>query len=186
MEAHAAERPGLDSIEKKLKDLAPAPAGNKLETASGASRLLQPENSIEPAGTPIGLPVRIAGGFDGVTDELDRRARDWRNQVYLLEQQRPQLEAAEAAYAGALDGLAAVAPAIQERGRALLQNLQTAKGGDISGHLGSEFSKNAEVLEELERAAEALTANLLWVRSTWETYAKSVLRGQKMREELRK
>lgn len=184
METNTVERPSFASIEKKLKD--PAPVTSKPDTAAEAVRPLRAETALEPAGMPVGLPVRIAGGFDGVTDELDRRARDWRNQVYLLEQQRPQLEAAETAYAGALDKLASVAPTIQERGRALLQSLQAAKGGDISGHLGHEFAKNTEALEELERAAEALTANLLWVRSTWEPYARSVLRGQKMREELRK
>lgn len=186
METNTVERPGFASIEKKLKEPASQPDVSKAESSSEVVRPLRTEAPAEAAAMPAGLPVRIAGGFAAVTDDLDRRARDWRNQVYLLEQQRPQLEAAEAAYAAALESLAAMGPSIQERGRALLQTLQAAKGGDISGHLGSEFSNNAEVLEELERAAEALTANLLWVRSTWEPYARSILRGQKMREELRK
>ena len=185
MEANTVERPGFASIEKRLKEPVSQSDVGKSENSSEVVRPLRTEAPVEAA-IPAGLPVRIAGGFAAVTDDLDRRARDWRNQVYLLEQQRPQLEAAETAYAAALESLATMGPGIQERGHALLQALQAAKGGDVSGHLGSEFSKNAEILEELERAAETLTANLLWVRSTWEPYARSVLRGQKMREEMRK
>ncbi|WP_206452823.1 hypothetical protein [Aurantimonas marina] len=135
--------------------------------------------------TAARLPRRIAGGFQGVGDDLDRRARDWRNTVRLLEQQRPQLESAEAEHARLHEALARIVPEVQENGRALKALLDTTKTGDISGDLATQFNKNLNSLDELESVAEALTANLVWVRSTWEQYARTIIKAQKMREEMK-
>ncbi|MEC5289303.1 hypothetical protein VSX64_04065 [Aurantimonas sp. C2-6-R+9] len=135
--------------------------------------------------TTARLPRRIAGGFQGVGDDLDRRARDWRNTVRLLEQQRPQLESAETEHARLHEALARIVPEVQENGRALKALLDTTKTGDISGDLATQFNKNLNSLDELESVAEALTANLVWVRSTWEQYARTIIKAQRMREDLK-
>ena len=51
-------------------------------------------------------------------------------------------------------------------------------------NLGSQFAKNLKALDELENIASGLSANLLRLRSTWEQYARSIMRAYKMRETL--
>lgn len=145
-----------------------------------------PAPAAEASPEPVArLPRRIAGGFRAVGDELDRRSRDWKNMVRLLEQQRPQLESAEAERDRLYEILARVGPEVQESGRTLKAMLDTTKSGDVSGDLTAQFTKSLNALEELENVAGALTANLLWIRSAWEQYARSIIRAQKMREELK-
>lgn len=128
------------------------------------------------------LPLRIDGGFNGVAADLDRRSRDGASMVRLLEQQRVHLEAAEVERDRLYLALGRISPEVNESGRSLKAMIETAKSGDVSGDLSAEFSRNLRALDELENIAEALAANLLWTRSGWEQYARTVIGAQKMRE----
>lgn len=154
------------------------------ETERPSKALQQP--AVEPAmDPPTRLPHRIPGGLKGVSDDLERHARDWRNTFRLLEQQRPMLETAESERERLHDALARIVPRVHDANRALGSALEIAKKGDFSDNLSTHFSKNLDALDELESIAEALTANLLQMRATWEQYARTIIRAQKMRDELR-
>lgn len=127
---------------------------------------------------------RIPGGFSGLAGDLERRVRDWSNMLRVLEQERPQVEAAQAKYAASRQSLARVVAEAQEAGQVLEAMLEKTMAGDVSEDLGVQFTKNLEALDELESVAQALTANLLWIRSSWEQYARSIIRAQKMREKM--
>lgn len=157
-------------------------AAERRDVSTKAAPAPASQNTLEPVSRP---PQRVAGGFSSVGEDLDRRARDWRNTVRLLEQQRPQLESAEAERDRLYEALGRVVPKVQETSRALAATIQTTKAGDVSGDLAAQFSKNLAALEELESAAEALTDNLLGLRASWEQYARTVIRAQKMRDELK-
>lgn len=128
------------------------------------------------------LPSHIDGGFNGVAADLDRRSRDSASMVRLLEQQRVHLEAAELERDRLYLALGRLTPEVNESGRSLKTMIETAKSGDVSGDLSAEFSRNLRALDELENIAQALSANLLWTRSGWEQYARSVIGAQMMRE----
>ena len=134
---------------------------------------------------PVRLPRRIAGGFRGLTDDLDRRARDWRAIVRLMEQQRPQLEMAEAERERLSEMLARAVSEVQESGRNLKTMLDTTRAGDVSGDLAGQFARNVGALEQLEDVTEGLIANFIMLRSTWEQYARSVIQAQGLRDELK-
>lgn len=134
---------------------------------------------------PVRLPRRIAGGFRGLTDDLDRRARDWRAIVRLMEQQRPQLEMAEAERDRLGEALAKVVAEVQESGRSLKTLLDTTRSGDVTGDLAGQFSRNVNALEQLEDVTENLIANFIILRSSWEQYARSVIQAQGLRDELK-
>lgn len=131
------------------------------------------------------LPRRIPGGFDGLTADLDRRARDWRAIVRLMEQQRPQLEMAQAERDRLGETLARVANEVQETGRNLATMLATIRSGDVSGDLAAQFSRNVDALERLEDVTECMIANFILLRSSWEQYARSVIQAQGLRDELK-
>jgi chemotaxis regulatin CheY-phosphate phosphatase CheZ len=63
--------------------------------------------------------------------------------------------------------------------------IETAKGGDISEDLAGQFGRNLKALEELESVAELLSNSMLHLRSSWEQYARSIVKAQKMRELIR-
>ncbi len=134
---------------------------------------------------PAGLPRQISGGFLGVAEDLDRRGRDWTMMVRLLEQQRLHLETAEKERARLYESLGAIMPGVMESGRSLDGTIENTKAGDVSANLSALFVEDLRALDELENVAKALTANLLWMRSSWEQYARSVIGAQKMREELK-
>jgi hypothetical protein len=153
-------------------------------TASADRKLLRETTELEEA-PAAGLPRHIPGGFSSVAADLDRRGRDWTMMVRLLEQQRLQLETAEQERTRLYAALEAVLPGAVGTGRTVDQAIEKTKNGDVSSNLSSLFSDNLRELDELENVAKALTANLLWTRSSWEQYARSVLGAQKMREELK-
>jgi hypothetical protein len=153
----------------------------KLERASATTRMPLNENPFDQVSR---LPRHIAGGFAGVGHDLDRKARDWRNIVRLLEQQRPQLEAAEAERDRLYEAFSHIAPEVQESGSAFKATLQATKEGDVSGDLAAHFMRSLNALDELESIAEALMTNMLAIRSAWEQYAKTMIKAQRMREEL--
>lgn len=129
------------------------------------------------------LPRRIEGGFRGLNDAIDHRSREWRAIVRTLNHQRMQVEAAEAERDRLNKIFDRIAPEVQETNRSLCALLETTKDGDISGDLSAQFAANERVLSDLEALAEALSTNLLGLRSTWEQYARTVIRAQKMRED---
>ncbi len=131
------------------------------------------------------LPRKIDGGFTGVSEDLDLRVRDWRNMTRILDQQRPQLEAAEVQYQAAYAALAATVPQVEETGRALSAMIATTKAGDVSEDLAGQFGRNLKTLEDLEAIAETLTNSMLQLRSSWDQYARSIIKAQKMRELVR-
>lgn len=131
------------------------------------------------------LPRTIAGGFRGIGDDLERRAREWRGVVRLLQQQGPQFEASEAERERLQEQLGRVVAEINENSRSLKSLLAATKNGDASGNLSAGFAKSAATLEDLETIAEQLSTNLAAVRSNWEQYARTVIRAQKMRDELK-
>lgn len=139
----------------------------------------------DPLGEPTRLPKRIAGGFRGLGEDLDRRGREWTNMVRVLEQQRLQMEAAEEERDDLYEKLARISPEVQETGRALKSVLDACKSGDVSGDLATQFAKSMRSIEDLEKVAVALSANFLWCRSAWEQYARSVIKAQRLREEVR-
>ena len=130
-----------------------------------------------------GIPRRIDGGFHGVAEELERRSRDWTMMVRLLEQQRLHLETSENERTRLYAQLHAILPVVDETAGSLETAVETTKSGDVSSNLSALFAENLRALDQLENAAKALTANLLWTRSSWEQYARSVIVAQKMRED---
>lgn len=135
-------------------------------------------------GGPSSLPLHIAGGFTGVADDLDRRSRDWTMMVRLLEQQRLHLETAEMERDRLYKSFEVIIPEVRESGALLETLMSRTKSGDVSGNLSAQFADNLRALDKLENLSRALTANLLWTRSSWEQYARSVIGAQKMREDL--
>ena len=172
-EANAAEV--LADAAPELNDELPVVAAQEL------SKALKPRST----GEPVRLPRRVAGGFRGLEDEMERRGREWTQAVRLLEQYRIQLEAAEGARDALYGRLKTLMPEVQDSGRSLKAMLDTSKSGDVPGNLTAQFEKSMRTLEELEETATALNANLLWVRSAWEQYGHSVAEAQKMRDAIR-
>lgn len=141
--------------------------------------------SEAPAEMVTRLPRSIAGGFRGLGDDLERRAREWRSAVRLLQQQGPQFEYCEAERERLYEQLGRVVGEVNESGRALRAGLNATKNGDASSNLAAGFTRNMAALDELESISEALSTNLAAVRSTWEQYARTAIRAQKMRDELK-
>jgi hypothetical protein len=172
------------SDELVREDFATAlPWSAKLDRVQPSSVQSSSKRELEERQAPA-LPMTIEGGFAGVAADLDRRGRDWTTMVRLLEQQRLQLESAENERTRLYAALQAAMPRALESRDSLNGALEATKQGDISSNLSTRFAANLTELDELENIAKALTANLLWTRSSWEQYARSVLGAQKMRESI--
>lgn len=167
----------IKTLDAGLTEALRADAAKTTETARPRR-----EMNLPALGDQTRAPRRIAGGFAGLSEDLDRRMRDWRNMLRVLDQQRPQLEAAEIQYDASYETLAKIVPQAQETGKALKAMIATTKAGDISEDLAGQFSKNLKALEELEAVAENLTTTMLHLRSSWEQYARSIIKAQKMRD----
>lgn len=179
IDTYANDVPHMAALLRHVPDVTDAdtsPATKKIDPAHVAGP------SIDPS---VRLPGRIAGGLKGVSDDLERHAREWRNTYRLLEQQRPQLEAIELERERLHEALGRLAPRVHDNGRTLTGAMDSAKRGDFSGDLAGQFTRSQVALDELEGIAEALAANLLQMRSTWEQYARTVIRAQKLRDALK-
>lgn len=163
-----------DTLEKELSDEFGKAVSQSPKSSSGHAN---PKEA-----TPVGLPRRIAGGFLGLRDELDERAREWRNMSRAIAQQRPLLETLEAERGALLEALAKAAEEAVADGKALALLMESTKNGDVSGNLAERFDTSLNTLEELAGVSSALTDNLLSLRSSWEQYFSLVLRGQEMQE----
>lgn len=154
---------------------------DKIGTASRTAAMPLADDPFEQVSR---LPRHIAGGFVGVGHDLDRRAREWRNTVRLLEQQRPQLEAAEAERDRLYEAFRSVTAEVQKSGDAFKSMLDATKAGNVAGNLAGQFTSNLKALDELESVSEALTTNMLGIRAAWEQYARTMIQAQQMRAEL--
>lgn len=168
----------IGTEEQSTRENLAVPQGDFAERVSAPS-----SDRLNPASTTI--PRHIAGGFAAVADELDRRSRDWTMMVRLLDQQRLHLQTSETERDRLHIELEGMLPNMREAARALQSAIDATKSGDISANLSSLFAENLRSLDALENVARALTANLLWTRSSWEQYARSVIGAQKMREEIK-
>ncbi|TPW25953.1 hypothetical protein [Pararhizobium mangrovi] len=165
-----------DTLQSEMKQDAASPVAKASDrTTSGERR----------DGVPARLPRRIAGGFEGLGTDLERRSREWRRTYRLMEQQRPQLESAEAERDRLHELLERTMKEVNEANRIFKEAVERTKQGDVSSDLAPQFDRCQTSLEELENVAETLSANMLAMRSTWEQYARTILKAQKMREEVR-
>jgi hypothetical protein len=139
----------------------------------------------ENGGDAPRLPNRIAGGFKGLGDDLERRTRDFGLMARLLEQQRLELETAERERRSLYGQLPQVVAAVQEAERAVTAAVEKSQDGDLTGDLTTLFAKSGRALDDLEKLALGLNANMLWWRSAWEQYARGVIKAHRLREEVR-
>lgn len=135
-----------------------------------------------PPSIGTALPRHIVGGFAKIADDLDQRSRDSGLMVRLLEQLRLQLDVSEQETARLHAQLDAAIPPVKTTSKALQERVASTKQGNVSANLSALFGENLRALDELENTTKALTANLLWVRSNWEQYARTVIAAEKMRQ----
>jgi len=118
-----------------------------------------------------------------VSDELERRSREWTAMVRLLEQNRHTLDCAEMERDAAYDELARIVPIVQETAKDLTAAMDASRSGRPSPDLPELFAKNSESLDQLEKVSVALSGHFLRCRAAWEQYARSVENAQRLRGE---
>src|SRR5215218_648755 len=118
-----------------------------------------------------------------VSDELERRSREWTAMVRLLEQNRHTLDCAEMERDAAYDELARIVPIVQETAKDLTAAMDASRSGRPSPDLPELFAKNSESLDQLEKVSVALSGHFLRCRAAWEQYARSVETAQRLRGE---
>jgi hypothetical protein len=118
-----------------------------------------------------------------VSDELERRSREWTAMVRLLEQNRHTLDCAEMERDAAYDELARIVPIVQETAKELTAAMDASRSGRPSPDLPELFAKNSESLDQLEKVSVALSGHFLRCRAAWEQYARSVENAQRLRGE---
>ena len=79
-----------------------------------------------------------------VSDELERRSREWTAMVRLLEQNRHTLDCAEMERDAAYDELARIVPIVQETAKELTAAMDASRSGRPSPDLPELFAKNSE------------------------------------------
>jgi hypothetical protein len=124
-----------------------------------------------------------AAGFQAVSEELERRSREWTKMVRLLDLNRQNLDAAEAERDAAYSELAIIVPIVEQTARELKEAMEAGRAGEQSPDLATLFSTNGEALDRLERVSVALTGHFLRCRSAWEQYVRSVYSAQQLRAE---
>ncbi|MBB4003036.1 hypothetical protein [Aurantimonas endophytica] len=173
-------------LEINIDDILEENPEDKKETPLRPGASTAPVSGGSRTAAPTEQPWRIDGGLHGIGDDLENRVRSWRNLVRLLKQHRPQLETAAAEREKLIEALGRIVPEVVASGATLKTALDKTQSGDLSDNLAGHFSKNLKALEELEEVAEALTGNLVWMRSVWEQYARTIVQAQTMREEMEK
>jgi hypothetical protein len=118
-----------------------------------------------------------------VTDDLDRRSREWTQMVRLLEQNRHTLDCAEMERDAAYEELARVLPIVQETAKELTAAMDASRSGRPASDLPELFAKNSDALDQLEKVSVALSGHFLRCRAAWEQYARSVDSAQRLRGE---
>lgn len=138
------------------------------------------QRSLTAAGG--GRAVRpTLGSYAGVSDDLERRSREWTAMIRVLDQNRQALDSAELERDAAYDELARIVPVVQETGKQLKAAMDATRQGQASPELPELFARNGEALDQLEKVAVALSGHFLRCRTTWEQYARSVENAQRLR-----
>lgn len=120
-----------------------------------------------------------------MADDLGSKARDLKHAVMLLEQQRPQIDAAEANHDRVQEEIDRVVSRLKEESRTLRSTMDAAKNGDLSANVQTQFGRCGKTMEDLEGAVMSLASNLLWLRSVWEQHVHTAQLAAKMKEDLR-
>ena len=125
----------------------------------------------------------VVGDAAGVSEQLERRSREWTAMVRLLEQNRYALDCAEMERDSAYKELVRILPIVQETAKQLTTAMDECRTSESMRDLSALFTKNGDALDELERTAVTLSAHFLRCRTVWEQYAQSVENAQRMRGE---
>ena len=119
-----------------------------------------------PAAAGAARPALPTVEYARVSDELERRSREWTAMVRLLEQNRHTLDCAE-----------------MERG----EGTHRGDGCEpqrpaVAGPAGA-VREEQRSLDQLEKVSVALSGHFLRCRAAWEQYARSVETAQRLRGE---
>lgn len=124
-----------------------------------------------------------ASGYASVSEELERRNREWTAMIRVLEQNRHALESAELERDAAYEELARIVPVVQETGKQLKAAMNATRDGQPAADLADLFVRSGDALDQLESVSVALSGHFLRCRTTWEQYARSVETAQRLRGE---
>src|SRR5215203_2879868 len=155
-------------------------------TRGGKSEASRRSDIFERSPAATGAAARTAlptVEYARVSDELERRSREWTAMVRLLEQNRHTLDCAEMERDAAYDELARIVPIVQETAKELTAAMDASRSGRPSPDLPELFAKNSESLDQLEKVSVALSGHFLRCRAAWEQYARSVENAQRLRGE---
>ena len=97
-----------------------------------------------PAAAGAARPALPTVEYARVSDELERRSREWTAMVRLLEQNRHTLDCAEMERDAAYDELARIVPIVQETAKELTAAMDASRSGRPSPDLPELFAKNSE------------------------------------------
>src|SRR5215217_6059580 len=112
-----------------------------------------------PAAAGAARPALPTVEYARVSDELERRSREWTAMVRLLEQNRHTLDCAEMERDAAYDELARIVPIVQETAKELTAAMDASRSGPPSPDLPELFAKNSESLDQLEKVSVAISGH---------------------------
>jgi len=122
--------------------------------------------------------------FASLRDDLERRSRQWVTTVRVLELQHQHLTAAELERDAAYAQLSQVIPVVEEMAGALKAAMDAYKAGKPTRDLDVLFERNEEAINDLEKAALAVSTHFLACRSAWDQYLQSVESAKRLRAEM--
>lgn len=176
------DNPGSDDAAPPKERSGDAPAGDTVRRLPGPDRASR-GRALDTALDAGRVARQSAAGFLAVSEELERRSREWTKMVRLLDLNRQHLDAAEAERDAAYSELALIVPIVQQAAQELKTAMEAGRNGEQSPDLATLFSTNGEALDRLERVSVALTGHFLRCRSAWEQYVRSVYSAQQLRAE---
>ena len=178
--ARAADRTAFTPLppQPQVKHLRPVVKSEPIlrddDKGDGTSRSSMPDVLSSSSSSPT-------LGHADLTSDLDRRSREWASMARVLEQHRQHLEVAEREQEACYGKLARVMPVVQETAKALKNAIDERKRGQGTGDIDGLFSLSSRALDELEKAAATLATNLIWCRTAWDEYARSMEAAQRLR-----
>jgi hypothetical protein len=176
---NAGEDPVIQDLPQKLETDLEARMRDML-TSEGIERPPERRPSLPPA------PAQASPSQQGLVAarfELEGRGREAAKMVRLVDRHRQQFDAAEQDLEAMHERLRGLMPVVQGAATALKTATRACQQGDEVHDLADLFQRNSAVLDELEAVAGNLNAQLLWVRSSWDQYAKVILASQRLRAE---
>lgn len=151
---------------------------------NGHTEVVRRPDVFQRTTAPASRPVRAgSSGYASVSEELERRNREWTAMIRVLEQNRHALESAELERDAAYDELARIVPIVQETGKQLKAAMNATREGQPAADLADLFARSGDALDQLESVSVALSGHFLRCRTTWEQYARSVETAQRLRAE---